>query len=581
MNMIQHERLKTLSDAVEALVEVLEEEGGCGDVLPELKELKEGLKGGPGSGHHGHTGRPGKRGGSSPGKGPRTTGPGIDRPISGPADKTEYFTRRDAEEMVGDKHAYEVTQDEFSKYHVTGYIQTGAYKRATNPETSNFYSEDSSIRYTEETHPILLEKQTIDGMEIEFRQSIHKNQYTYFDEETVTHRRDAEGNLVYRSDAEIVADGLPLWDDSIAAFYEGRAVGTASNEWGATGVWVLDPYQGHGIGMELLSRIRKYPWLAKHSMGQATPAGMGLVKAYHRRLVREALEAGELVPERVLKDYPGLKGVGKKGGPGSGNWGHAGRPGKVGGSLPGGGLSTIGVSPIFDARARRDFAAMFRKRWGKTRLVTEGDVTDRTKAIIAETYGQFPKWARERVNRIVLKEEAGHTFEAGEQQFQSGATWHQASGTLTMHNANLYGVVVRSSTRQTLGHEIGHNLHADWWNGANAQADAVFKKHPDWIDMAGNLKPGLEEKFAKLAPLHIAQRRFLAAWEAGEDGVNDYTKAWAKDGRFSETAAEMFGIYLSQGRAQLMKRAREVGAEELAYAVEDAAKYFEKHGREL
>jgi len=42
-------------------------------------------------------------------------------------------------------------------------------------------------------------------------------------------------------------------------------------------------------------------------MGQATMAGVNLIKSYHRQLVQEALEKGYDVPEEVLKEYPELK----------------------------------------------------------------------------------------------------------------------------------------------------------------------------------------------------------------------------------------------------------------------------------
>ena len=61
-----------------------------------------------------------------------------------------------------------------------------------------------------------------------------------------------------------------------------------------------------------------------------------------------------------------------KGGPGSGNWGHAGRPGKVGGSAPGGGLGTIGARAGSTAEERAELSAKTRKeRRESTRKVAE------------------------------------------------------------------------------------------------------------------------------------------------------------------------------------------------------------------
>ena len=53
--------------------------------------------------------------------------------------------------------------------------------------------------------------------------------------------------------------------------------------------------------------------------------------------------------------------TGQKGGPGSGNWGHAGRPGLVGGSAAGsGGLSTIGAAAGSSHAERRTASDKYR-----------------------------------------------------------------------------------------------------------------------------------------------------------------------------------------------------------------------------
>lgn len=77
------------------------------------------------------------------------------------------------------------------------------------------------------------------------------------------------------------------------------------------------------------------------------------------------------------------------GGPGSGNWGHAGRPGKLGGSAPGGGLGKIGASKADSPAQRREksvatrhgsttpadtrltsFSAEFQRMAGEARVTT-------------------------------------------------------------------------------------------------------------------------------------------------------------------------------------------------------------------
>ena len=87
-----------------------------------------------------------------------------------------------------------------------------------------------------------------------------------------------------------------------------RPVGHAANEFGTTGVWVVEEFQRGGLGERLLTLFHELnPRLAAKSMGQMTEAGVGLAKAHHRRMVREALAAGKPVPENVLRDYPELQ----------------------------------------------------------------------------------------------------------------------------------------------------------------------------------------------------------------------------------------------------------------------------------
>jgi hypothetical protein len=75
-------------------------------------------------------------------------------------------------------------------------------------------------------------------------------------------------------------------------------------------------------------------------------------------LVRGAfVESGGLasidVVGEILEEIEQALGPQEKGGPGSGNWGHAGRPGARGGSGPGGGLAAIGAKRGHTAYERR------------------------------------------------------------------------------------------------------------------------------------------------------------------------------------------------------------------------------------
>jgi hypothetical protein len=64
----------------------------------------------------------------------------------------------------------------------------------------------------------------------------------------------------------------------------------------------------------------------------------------------------------VLDPKPGQSAAPTKGGPGSGNFGHKGRPGFRGGSVAGGGLGAIGVDRTATPDERRNAAAAFRQK---------------------------------------------------------------------------------------------------------------------------------------------------------------------------------------------------------------------------
>jgi GNAT superfamily N-acetyltransferase len=71
-------------------------------------------------------------------------------------------------------------------------------------------------------------------------------------------------------------------EDGMIAFDGDKPVGFSSNEFGTAGVWVEGPYQGQGIGSELLARfMREHPNMR---IGQMTPAGENMSRAAYRKL---------------------------------------------------------------------------------------------------------------------------------------------------------------------------------------------------------------------------------------------------------------------------------------------------------
>lgn len=198
---------------------------------------------------------------------------------------------------------WQMTQQEFLDHHKTGHIPSSAYTQYSTLEGISWLG-------TPDKYPILLSRTTFGNHTIEFRQSGEKLQY-------VAHMppdadgyedilRDENGMAIMLTDEEMARKGLPTTSMDITAFDGNTPVGWASDEFGATGVWVAEPYQHLGIGTALLKAFHKA--CPERHLGQMTDSGVSLTRSYHKSLVEDAIREGKVVPERVLRDYPELAG---------------------------------------------------------------------------------------------------------------------------------------------------------------------------------------------------------------------------------------------------------------------------------
>jgi len=171
------------------------------------------------------------------------------------------------------------TEEEFLKHHITGYIQSDAYDQYSTIEGVSWLGKPND-------YPQVLKVMDVDGEHIEIRVRMDALRYvkTDVDDNII---RDERGDAMYLTDEEAIAKGYPLFEPHVVAFNDmGQPIGWASNEWGATGVWVVSDYQRKGIGYELLKAFRNdYP--LKRRLGQSTEAGIGLARKYYRRIVEE------------------------------------------------------------------------------------------------------------------------------------------------------------------------------------------------------------------------------------------------------------------------------------------------------
>jgi GNAT superfamily N-acetyltransferase len=170
------------------------------------------------------------------------------------------------------------TEKEFLEHHITGCIPSDAYRQYSTSEGISWLGKP-------EEYPHVLKVMDIDGEPVEIRVRMTELQYVKKDDDGEI-VRDRRGMAMYLTDEEAAKKGYPLLEPHVVAFNsKGQPVGWASNEWGATGVWVVSDYQHKGIGYELLKEFRKrFP---DRRLGQATDAGMRLAGKYYRKMVEE------------------------------------------------------------------------------------------------------------------------------------------------------------------------------------------------------------------------------------------------------------------------------------------------------
>jgi len=199
--------------------------------------------------------------------------------------------------QINGKEPWQLTQQDFMDYHYTGFIESNAYEQYRTTEGLNWLKKSQ--------HPELYSIKNFGKYTVEFRRTGENLQYVKHDK-SGNIMRDEKGDAKYLSQQEMIDRGLALKDQSIVAFIGEDAIGWVSNEFGATGVWVVEEYQKLGIGSYMLFEFRK-TMKPTSKIGQMTESGINLVKAHHKKLVEEALNEGKEVPQEVLNDYPELQ----------------------------------------------------------------------------------------------------------------------------------------------------------------------------------------------------------------------------------------------------------------------------------
>jgi len=185
------------------------------------------------------------------------------------------------------------SEEEFLAYHRTGYIEPQAYERYEEPGGLQWVGRGATgpgIPHGEadpyERWPVPLYVRLYGPYLVEFRQSGQVLQYTKTNEEGWP-VYGSDGRAIMLTPEEIRAKGLIETSPDIAAFVEGESIGLVSDEWGAVGVYIEQPFQHFGIGTDLLVEyLRRHPRFrtGKGKLGQMTPAGARLAKAAYRKM---------------------------------------------------------------------------------------------------------------------------------------------------------------------------------------------------------------------------------------------------------------------------------------------------------
>lgn len=253
------------------------------------------------------------------------------------------------------------------------------------------------------------------------------------------------------------------------------------------------------------------------------------------------------------------------GGPGSGNHGHAGRPGKEGGSAPGGSSSKEGPLPVIDestGEGEMTFEEIMewlnkstKKRSNSTfePISPDSPHYERVMKVVngTATRMKFP------TDRILVTEEKGYGFNLDGENYYAAGDYDPTNDRIRLFDV---GNATNEELRGYLTHEIAHHrykIYKDAYTYQMKEITRIADQEPDWknwpIRADGELRPGNERTFWAYG---IHQKYFSGKrWEALKkaDGVSSYsTEYWeqaVKTGRaedydmaVNETLAEIARI---------------------------------------
>jgi len=209
-----------------------------------------------------------------------------------------------AEELIKSGKPEQVPSRYFLNYHRTGSISGNPYSQYTDdPEGLNWLNPDKFNIHIKD-----IERNKL-NFELKAEKQLKTKYRGHYDENGFwEYERDENNQLVPLSEEEVLRKPEP-YEITLALFHNGKIVGFAADEFGASGVYLQKPYQGMGLGTLLLHEFLKITGRLQrgNKMGQMTSWGSYATKNLHKQIVEEALQEGKNVPEKVLNEYLDLK----------------------------------------------------------------------------------------------------------------------------------------------------------------------------------------------------------------------------------------------------------------------------------
>jgi len=210
-------------------------------------------------------------------------------------------------------------------------------------------------------------------------------------------------------------------------------------------------------------------------------------------------------------------------------------------------------------------------------LTWDPDVKDGAIGKVQEAMDKIPSdLLKGMVMEVSLQSNRGKEIVVGGKDFNVAGNWDEYNKKI-----NLFGVNERISQGKgfddIINHEVGHAVFDSWHDIAKKEEAEAYKNNPEWF-WGDHIHDEYLNKYAKACPLGAELRLFQKAWREGEDGITDYSKAWAKRGKPSETIAEMSKMYFTKGKSYLVDRCNESKATRLCDVFLKVLSY---HSREL